>query len=193
MKYIKESLSILFLGAMMASCETQMIEPIDLENLEQGGYIRTISPLSGTSAVRNFNVSKANMAGTKMEIVAEAVTPDKGALFASYDLVVKFVDTTPANGTKTTTDVVLKSIPASAFTKDATTGYPRATISVTGAEALAATKVAAADISVGDRFEVTGTMKLTNGKSFTTTNTGANITGGDFYASPFSYRLNVVQ
>lgn len=193
MKYIKESLSILFLGAMMASCETQMIEPIDLENLEQGGYIRTISPLSGTSAVRNFNVSKANMAGTKMEIVAEAVTPDKGALFASYDLVVKFVDATPANGTKTTTDVALKTIPSSAFTKDATTGYPRATISVTGAEALAATKLAAADISVGDRFEVTGTMKLTNGKSFTATNTGANITGGDFYASPFSYRLNVVQ
>lgn len=194
MRYIKESLSILFLGAIMASCETQMIEPIDLENLEQGGYIRTISPLSGTSAVRNFNVSKGNLAGTKMEIVAEAVTPDKGALFASYDLVVKFVDLTPANGNKsTTTNAVLKSFPASAFTKDATTGYPRATLSVTGAEALAATKLTAADISVGDRFDVTGIMKLTNGKSFTDTNTGANITGGDFYASPFAYRLIVIQ
>jgi hypothetical protein len=193
MKYIKESLSILVLGAMMASCETQMVEPIDLEALEQGGYIRTVSPLSGTSAVRNFNVSKANMAGTKMEILAEAITPDKGALFASYDLVVKFTDLTPANGTKTTTNVALKSFPASAFTKDAATGYPRATISITGAEALAATKVAAEDVSVGDRFDVTGTMKLTNGKSFTTTNTGANITGGDFYASPFAYRFVVVQ
>ena len=192
MRYIKESLSILFLGAMMASCETQMVEPIDLENLEQGGYIRTISPLSGTSAIRNFNVSKANMAGTKMEIVAEAVTPDKGALFASYDLVVKFVDLTPANGNKSTTNVALKSFPASAFTKDATTGYPRATLTITGAEALAATKVAAADVSVGDRFDVTGTMKLTNGKSFTDTNTSSNITGGDFYASPFAYRLNVI-
>ncbi|MFN3489707.1 MAG: hypothetical protein ACK4YV_11260 [Emticicia sp.] len=193
MRYIKESLGILFLGAMMASCETQMVEPIDLETLEQGGYIRTVSPLSGTSAVRNFNVSKANMAGTKMEILAEAVTPDKGALFASYDLVVKFVDLTPANGTKSTTDVVLKSFPASAFTKDATTGYPRATIAVTGAEALAATKVAAADVSVGDRFDITGTMKLTNGKSFSASNTGADIIGGDFYASPFAYRLNVIQ
>ena len=159
MRYIKESLSILFLGAMMASCETQMIEPIDLENLEQGGYIRTISPLSGTSAIRNFNVSKANMAGTKMEIVAEAVTPDKGALFASYDLVVKFVDLTPANGNKSTTNVALKSFPASAFTKDATTGYPRATLTITGAEALAATKLAAArtrkaDLSViGDGMQ----------------------------------------
>lgn len=216
MRFIKESLSILFLGAMMASCETQMVEPIDLENLEQGGYIRTISPLSGTSAIRNFNVSKADMAGTKMQIVAEAVTPDKGALFASYDLVVKFVDNHPLDGVKTSSNVTLKSIPASAFAKDATTGYPRATISVTGAEALSATKLSASDISAityqldkdgnrvlkdgqpivlyeADRFEITGTMKLTNGKSFTATNTGANITGGDFYASPFAYRLVVVQ
>ena len=191
MRYIKQSLSVLCLGAVLASCETQMVEPIDLTILEQGGYIRTVSPLSGTSAVRNFNVSKADMAGTKMQILAEAVTPDKGALFASYDLVVKFVDLTPANGTKTTTDVVLKSIPASAFTKDAATGYPRATIAITGAEALTATKVAAADISVGDRFDVTGTMKLTNGKTFSVTNTGTNISG-DFYASPFAYRLNVI-
>ena len=191
MRYIKQSLSVLCLGAVLASCETQMVEPIDLTILEQGGYIRTVSPLSGTSAVRNFNVSKADMAGTKMQILAEAVTPDKGALFASYDLVVKFVDLTPANGTKTTTDVVLKSIPASAFTKDAATGYPRATIAITGAEALAATKVAATDVSVGDRFDITGTMKLTNGKSFSAANTGTNISG-DFYASPFAYRLIVI-
>jgi hypothetical protein len=193
MRYLKVSLYVLFLGAMIASCKTQMVDPIDLTSLEQGGYIRTVSPLSGTSAVRNFNVSQANMAGSKMEIVAEAVTPDKGALFASYDLVVKFVDLTPANGNKSTTDVALKSFAASSFTKDATTGYPRATLSVTGAEALAATKVAAADVSVGDRFDITGTMKLTNGKSFTTTNTGTNIVGGDFYASAFAYRLLVVQ
>ena len=192
MRYIKQSLSVLCLGAVLASCETQMVEPIDLTALEQGGYIRTVSPLSGTSAIRNFNVSKADMAGTKMQILAEAVTPNKGALFASYDLVVKFVDLTPANGTKTTTDVVLKSIPASAFTKDAATGYPRATIAITGAEALAATKVAATDISVGDRFDITGTMKLTNGKSFSAANTGTNIIGGDFYASPFAYRLIVI-
>ncbi len=191
-KYIKESLTVLFLGAALTACETQMVTPIDLTSLEQGGYVRTVSPLSGTSPVRDFNVSKANMGGTKMEILAEAITPNSGALLASYDLAVKFVDLTPANGTKSTTNEALKSFPASAFVKDATTGYPRLTIAVTGAEALAATKVAAADVSVGDRFEVTGTIKLTNGKSFSVTNTGTNILTGDFYASSFLYRLNVV-
>lgn len=192
MKYIKTSLSIVAATIMMASCETQKVETIDLTALEQGGYIRTVSPVVNSTPVNSFNISKTNMSGTKMEIVAEAITPDKGALFASYDLVVKFVDATPANGTKTTANVVLKSIPASAFTKDATTGYPRLNLIITGAEALAATKLVDADISVGDRFEVTGTMKLTNGKSFTITNTGVNITGGAFYGSPFFYRLVLI-
>jgi hypothetical protein len=87
----------------------------------------------------------------------------------------------------------LKSIPASSFTKDPTSGYPRATISVSASEALTATKLTASDISVGDSFEVTGTMKLTNGKTFTNTNTGPNITGGAFYSSPFFYKVNVIQ
>jgi len=43
----------------------------------------------------------------------------------------------------------------------------------------------AADISAGDRFEITAIMRLTNGKSYTASNTGVNITGGAFYSSPF--------
>ena len=64
---------------------------------------------------------------------------------------------------------------------------------VTANEAVAASKVAVSDMSDGDRFEITGTMKLTDGKSFTTTNTGLNITGGAFYSSPFSYRVNIIK
>lgn len=132
------------------------------------------------------------MAGTKMEAVLEAVTPDKGALFSSYDLSIRFIDTTPGNGDKTTTVRPLRSIPASTYSKDATTGYPRHTLIITGTEALTASGLTAADISTGDRFEVTAVMRLTNGKAFTASNTGVNITGGAFYSSPFFYRLNVV-
>ncbi len=187
----KHSFSLLLaVGLLAASCKTEMIERIDEFNLEQGGYMRTVTPFPVAAAT--FSVSKANMGGTKMEFVAEAVTPNQGALFASYDLSIRFVDATPANGDKTTTATALRSIPASAYTKDATTGYPRATITVTGAEALTATRLTAADVSAGDRFEITAVMKLTNGRSFTASNTGLNITGGAFYSSPFFYRLNVV-
>lgn len=182
---------LLGLGLMLTACKTEMVDTLDSFDLESGGYMRTVTPFP--VAASTFSVSKANMAGTKMEFVAEAVTPNQGALFASYDLSIRFVDATPANGTKTTTVVALKSIPASAYAKDAQTGYPRATISVTGTEALTATKLTNEDVSAGDRFEITAVMRLTNGKTYTASNTGVNITGGAFYSSPFFYRLNVVQ
>ncbi len=186
------TLALLLVTVLLAvSCKTQMIDKLDDFNLEQGGYMRTVTPYPVLAAT--FAVSKENMGGTKMEFVAEAVTPNGGALFSTYDLSIRFVDATPANGTKTTSIVSLKSIPASAYAKDATTGYPRATISVSGAEALTATKLTAEDVSIGDRFEVTATMKLTDGKTFTAANTAGDITGGAFYSSPFFYRINVVK
>jgi hypothetical protein len=189
MKNIKKYSIILVLGLMVTACKTEIVDVIDLNSLENGGYIRTVTPFPVVSTT--FNYSLANLSAAKMEFLAEAVTPNKGASFASYDLAVKFVDVTPANGTKTGTSQVLKSVASSAFAKDATTGYPRATITVTGSEALAASKVALSDMSQGDRFEITGTMKLTNGKSFTVTNTGLNVTGGAFYSAPFFYRVNL--
>ncbi|TAG53503.1 MAG: hypothetical protein EAZ29_05570 [Runella slithyformis] len=175
---------------MVMACKTQMVDKLDDFNLENGGYMRTVTPFPVAAAT--FSVSKANMTGTKMEAVLEAVTPDKGALFSSYDLSVRFVDATPDNGNKSVAVTALRSIPASAYAKDATTGYPRHTLAVTGTDLLTATKLTAADVSNGDRFEVTATMRLTNGRSFNAANTGANITGGAFYSSPFFYRVNVV-
>lgn len=187
---MKQYFLLALLGVGSLSCKTDMVSRIEPADIENGGYIRTVTPYPVGNST--FSVSKANLGGTKMEFVAEAVTPNQGALFAAYDLTIRFVDATPTNGTTPSTTVALRSIPASAFTKDATTGYPRATIAVTGTEALTATKLTATDITNGDRFEINGTMKLTNGKTFTAANTGANITGGAFYSSPFFYRINVV-
>lgn len=188
MKYIK-IFSVLALAVFLTTaCKTEMVEKFDELALETGGYMRTVTPFPLPAA---YTISKANLTGTKMEQVLEAVTPSAGALFQSYDLSIRFVDTTPANGTKTTAVLPLRSIPASAYAKDATTGYPRHTLVVTGTEALAATQLTNADISAGDRWEITATMKLTNGRAFNAANTGANITGGAFYSSPFLYRMNV--
>lgn len=183
-------IAILFSVFVFSSCETEMIERIDEFGFEQGGYMRTVTPFPVTNAT--FKVSKADMAGTKMELVAEAVTPNFGALFESYDLTVKFTDTTPANGSNSKPDVALKSFPASAYTKDPVTGYPRATLAVTGKELQDALGLTADQIAAGDRFEITATMHLTDGKSYNATNTGVNITGGAFYSSPFAYRVNVI-
>ena len=191
MKNIKKYSMLTVCGLMALACKTEMVDRIDLDALENGGYVRTVLPfpIDPARQPKSFRFILSNVNSTKMEFVAEAVTPNKGAAFSSYELAVKFVDATPANGTKTGTSQPLRTIASSVFTKDATTGYPRTTIVITGTEALTASKVALADMSTGDRFEITGTMKLSDGKVFTTTNTGLNIIGGDFYSSPFLYRF----
>ena len=184
MKYTKIFSLILILFVVGVACKTEMVERIDEFNLEQGGYMRIVTPFPVTSTT--FKVSKKNMAGTKAEMVNEAVTPQKGSLFTNYDLEIRFV------GATTTAYKAFRSISASAYAADAVTGYPRNTLVITGAEALTAMALDTAGIKTGNKFEVRATMKLSNGKTFNADNTGANITGGAFYSSPIFYTLNVI-
>lgn len=186
---MKNIIKFFFLASVLvlSSCETEIVERLDEFNFEKGGYIRTIE-----FPIPAFNVSKANMAGTKMAMTLEAVTDNFGALFSSYDLSVSFSDKTAANGTNNKTLVALKSLAASSFAPDPTTKYPRFSLSVTGKEMQDALKLADAEMAKGDQFIVTGVMKLTNGRSFSATNSDPDITGGAFYNAPFRYVVNVV-
>lgn len=195
MKTITSIKSLFAFGLMVAvalACESPLEnERLDEQNFETGGYMRIVTPYpfgNGTA-----NVSLANMAGTKLEVLHEAVTPNQGANFSSYDLVIRFVDKTAANGTNNVDDKALRSIASSTFTKDPQTNYPRATMTITGQEALTASGLALDKLAPGDYFEVRGTMKLSDGRTFSAANTGSNIKGGAFYSSPFLYRINVVK
>ena len=191
MKYIKLIPFILTLGLFAIACKTEMVEKLDDFALDQGGYMRIVTPFpkAGESFNTIFKVSKANMAGTKAEMVNEAVTLEKGGRFANYDLEIRFNGGTAAT---TTAYKAFRSIPASSYAKDPTTGYPRHTLTITGAEAMTAMALDTSKIKAKDKFEFRATMKLTDGKAFNATNTGVNITGGAFYSSPFFYTLNVV-
>lgn len=188
---MKKIIFFLFLSSFLfISCETEIVEEIDEFAFETGGYMRTVTPYPVLAAT--FKVSKANMTGTKMELVAEAVTPNFGALFSTYDLELRFVDATAANGNNSKAYTVFKSYAASAYAKDPTTKYPRATISATGKEMQDKLGLTDDQVSTGDRFEIRATMKLTNGKSFSASNTGGDILTGAFYSSPFFYQVNVI-
>lgn len=179
-------LGVLLLAVVLTACETEMIERFDEFNFDKGGYMRTVTPLSTT-----FTVSRANMTGTKMEQVLEAVTPDFGANFDRYELSIAFVDATPANGSNSRPAVAFQTLSSSQFTADPQTKYPRFTLSVTGKAMQDKLGLTDAQISATDRFEVTGKMFLKDGRSFDRSNTGVNITGGAFYNSPFFYRVNI--
>ena len=184
MKYIKIFPLLLSLVLIGMACETEMVDKLDTFTLPNGGYMRTVTPFPALSTT--FKVSKKNMGGTKLELVAEAVTPEQGSKFASYELEIRFV------GATTTAYKPFRSIPASSYTKDAATGYPRHTLVITGTEAMTAMALDTSKIKTGDKFEVLATMKLTDGQSFSAANSGLNLTG-DFYSSPFRYFLNVIE
>ena len=190
MKY--RILSIIILG-LLASCTSDYpVERIDEFTLAQGGYLRTVLPYPVGNAT--FNVKASDLNGSKWEFLGEAVTPNGGDNFASYEWVVRFVDATAANGSNSVANKAFKTYQASAFTKDAQTGYPRLTMGSTGRELVTAVGLQDNQVANGDRFEVSATMVLKDGRKFSAANTGANIaSNGNFYSSPFFYRINVVQ
>ena len=218
MKHLKNSIIVAFAACMTMACKTDMIERLDELNFETGAYMRTV-PFeiyrSGSPVAKNqADFFKSIFSEGRFETVLEAVTANKAEDFAKYDLSIRFVDNTPSNGNRTTTFVPLRSIPASAFTKDPQTGYPRHTLAISANEVLNATKITLADMTPqplerranglfprqlsfrdipGDEFQISAVMTLANGKTYSASNTGSNITGGAFYASPFLYRIIVAE
>ena len=62
MKLIKYSSLILVTSLFFIACKTEMVDKLDDFNLDQGGYMRTVTPYPVAAAT--FSVSKANMAAT---------------------------------------------------------------------------------------------------------------------------------
>jgi hypothetical protein len=176
--------SVLFLS----SCETEMVDQIDPFNLRQGGYMRTVTPFP----MPIFQVSKARMDSTQLDMVLEAVTPNFGANFDNYALVIRFVDNSLTNGNNSKPDAPLRTLRASDFTKDPTTGYPRFRLIVTGRQMLTASGLTVDQTTDLDQFQIRAKMTLTDGSVFDASNSSADVLGGAFYSSPFLYRANVV-
>ena len=71
MKYILKTFSM-FIAVIIvaASCKTEIVTPIDIFSLEQGGYMRIIA---GTSCVSSASVSRKNMTGTNLTMIHEEI------------------------------------------------------------------------------------------------------------------------
>jgi len=164
-----------------------MVDQIDQFNLKQGGYMRTVTPFP----LPIFSLSKAGFSTSKVEMILEAVTPNFGANFDRYEMVVRFVDNTISNGNSSKTDRPLRVLNVSEYTKDPTTGYPRFQLVITGQQMLTTLGLSLNDITATDRFEIRCKMFLKDGTFHDATNSSGDILGGAFYSSPFLYRAAV--
>ncbi len=179
----------LVLALAISAC-TDFVDPaIPYSDFNTGVYLRTLS------VTPNFNFFA--LSSSKFTVMVEAVDVEDGKTVEKVDVLVR-----RRRGQGLTNEVQVKSVPASEFKPHTvidplvhqSTGspYPAATIEVTVPEALQAMGLTAADITGGDFFEFRLILTDKQGRTYTNTNLSPDISGGQYYRSPFFYRIPVV-
>jgi hypothetical protein len=123
-------------------------------------------------------------------LTLEADDAENGGQLESVDFYVSSTDNDPENaGDAAETGDPIRSFLASDFTSDDGTGLPRISTAFTSTELLNALGISGDDLGEGDTVNLRWVLNLTTGKSFSTDNTGLNVTGGAFYNSPFQRNI----
>lgn len=185
MKKIIISLCVLLSSTLFFSC-SEGDNPIDyvLENTQNGGgNLRTIKVDNPSIAIGDANA--------KFQVNLEVQDANDGQNTERIDIYVRFIDNSAGNGSNPKTEVLLKSIPASAFTAG-TRELPFVTVSVTIAELKTKFALTDSQYTGGDIFVIRLAQVLKDGRIFTRANSNSNIVGGAYFASPFQYNANVV-
>jgi len=182
MKKIVKTLLSLVLVVSINSCSDSNNVIDEVLDHETGAVLRTLEVHSNT-----LNSSDSS---TEFSVSVEEQDAEDGALLKAVHVHVSIKDLSPGNGTTVANDILVKSFDASQFT-DGPHGLPRATISATFGESVAAMGLSDTQYEPGDLFVYVLKLELTDGRVFDDTNAGGIITGG-FFASPFKYNALIL-
>lgn len=176
MKKIVTYSFIAALAFFAGSCSTdeKTVEDV-LNSVHRGAFLRTLSVNSETF---DFNDTSS-----VWSITVEEQDYEGGFLLEEVEIYTMHIGT-DGNGP----EEFVKSVPASQFSPGPF-GLPRADIEVAFSEVLNALELQAGDYVDSDQFNIRLNLKLTDGRSFTQGDANPNITGGQFFQSPFSYRV----
>ena len=175
--YLKSFSHYLFLVGviLMTSCESDDNSSMPnqvMATTTAGAILRTISINTGTF---DFTNPAAEWSATLEAQGADASTISKINLYANYT----------TNG-ETTEESLVKFYAPSIFTAGPN-GYPRGDVAVSLTEVLTALDIAAGSYTANDSFNLRFEIVLTDGRSFSSTNSSATVTGGSYLNSPFQY------
>lgn len=176
--YIKKISAVFILLLLVISCEGNKTIDEIFNSVERGAILRTIS-VSGNT----FNVLDTS---SEWSVDLEEQDYEDGALFQEIELYGSLVDNTPEGGTTEVEEALIKTIPASAFSPG-DSGLPAGTVSTSFQEVLDALGLTAGEYDGGDQIVLRLELVLTDGRRFTDSNTGATVSGGSFFSSPFRY------
>ena len=156
-------------------------------NEERGAVLRTFQTIS-SQVLFDSNTNEL-VAGEEFAVVIQEQDQQNGDLLSSVEVYVGFQDETDGATDNDKAEVLLETLPASAFAKDEF-GLPRTEYRVSSFTMRDPLGLADADIFGGDNFTIRFELILTDGRRFTNTNNSGTITGS-FFASPFLYDVVV--
>ncbi|RMB62808.1 hypothetical protein EAX61_04305 [Dokdonia sinensis] len=162
--------------------------------LPNGAFLKTIES--------SFTVDLFNLDGSTIDLLLEARDSDNGNLLQDVDVFVAFADLTldDDNGTPddpsddpnfSVSEVMLETIPGSAFTAGPD-GFPRVSYNSSVTDAIDALSLDPNLINGADTFTYRFELNLTDGTSWSSTNSNPNIATELFFSSPFQYTTEVV-
>lgn len=190
MKNRNRIIAALFFLGLGFSCTDESTYPINFDqvNSSNGGILSQVVLTSVT-----FDIN--DLPNSKYEITLQANDAQRGKLFSSVEIFVRFEDQTPAsgNGNNSKSEVKLATYQASEFVVDATTGLPRLTISFTAPATATALGLTIPELQGSDRFVYRHAMIFPDGRVFSASSASTAIAaGGGVYKSPFQSVVPIV-
>lgn len=182
MKNIKRYLAIA-IGVLMLACsaDDKIIDQV-FDTVERGLILRTVNTISSS-----FNIFDTS---SEWGVTLEVQDKENGNLLQEVRVFVSFVDNTTAGGDLSTGESLAVTLTPADFTTGPF-GLPRGDLTISYAEALAATGIDFDDVEGGDQFSFRLEAQLTDGRVFTN-NAAGTVASGSFFSSPFAYVSTVV-
>lgn len=178
--------SILGVLVLLVACEESDKKPspydLGLDNVVAGAYLKT---LESETAINLFDIPNASFS-----VTLQHNDNANGTLLRDVTVFLSFDDkTVVAEDDKSVEESIYTTLPASAFSNGnkPTIEYVDATL-----DALNFLGLTDADLDGSDVLSYRFQVNLTDGSSFTNTNTNPNIISEQAFASPFLYTATVV-
>lgn len=192
MKQYISKLLFVSLSSFIISCEGDKTIDSVYDDVTRGAILRTIA-IESEETPYNYNTSSFE-ADSGFTVILQEDDYEDGALLREVRAYVRFQDNTDLadsddNGISTD-DILHATIPASEFTTDEA-GMPAYTFSVSVTEMVATTGIDMAEVNGGDNWAVSFELELTDGRIFSKSTVGATVSGGVFFASPFTYNVEI--
>lgn len=185
-RYIKNILMLSLVSAGFLACESsnKTIDDVFAE-VTRGAVFRATTPATEVASQElSFSDPSSSFAVT-FEVEDNA----GGDLLQDVEVYTTY--TSSADPSASSSETLVTTLPASAFTPNAD-GLPSIDVNLTLGELASAVGLAEGDYTGGDSFTIRFVLNLTDGRSFSSNNLNSTVSGGSYFRSPFTYTVPLV-